>query len=93
MPTFRNTPVDAVIDVRSMLEFWMGHLDGAKNVPVDHLPEGLDGLGLTKQSRILVYCASGGRSAQAAAVLKQAGYGRVVDGGGMAQASQDYHAG
>jgi len=92
MPTFRNTPVDAVIDVRSMLEFWMGHLDGAKNVPVDKLPGGLDGLGLSKQSRILVYCASGGRSAHAAAALRQAGYTRVVDGGGMAQASQDYRA-
>lgn len=92
MPSFRNTPVDAVLDVRSVLEFWLGHLDGAKNVPVDRLPGGLEGLGLTKQSRILVYCASGGRSAQAAAILKQAGYGRVVDGGGMAQASQEYRA-
>lgn len=92
MPTYRNTPVDAVIDVRSMLEFWLGHLEGAKNVPVDRIPEGLEGMNLTKQSRILVYCASGGRSAQAAAMLKQAGYTRVVDGGGMSQASQDYRA-
>ncbi len=92
MPSFRNTPVDAVIDVRSVVEFWLGHLDGATNVPVDRLPEGLDGLGLSKQSRILVYCASGGRSAQAAAMLKQAGYTRVMDGGGMAQARQEYRA-
>lgn len=92
MPSFRSTPVDAVIDVRSMLEFWMGHLEGAKNVSVDKLPEGLDGLGLNTQSRILVYCASGARSAQAAAVLRQAGYTRVVDGGGMAQLSHDYRA-
>lgn len=92
MPSFRNTPVDAVIDVRSVVEFWLGHLEGAKNVPVDKLPEGLDGMGLTKQSRILVYCASGGRSAHAAAVLKQAGYTRVVDGGGLAQARQDFRA-
>jgi rhodanese-related sulfurtransferase len=92
MPAYRNTPVDAVIDVRSMLEFWLGHLEGAKNVSVDRLPDGLDGLNLTKQSRILLYCASGGRSAQAAAVLRQAGYTRVVDGGGMEQAKQDYRA-
>ena len=92
MPTFRNRPVDAVIDVRSKLEFWMGHLDGATNVPVDRLPEGLDGLGLTPKSRILVYCASGMRSAQAASILKGAGYTNVVDGGGMGAASQDYQA-
>ena len=92
MPSYRTTPVDAVIDVRSMLEFWLGHLEGATNIPVDRIPEGLEGLNLTKQSRILVYCASGARSAQAAAVLKQAGYTRVMDGGGMAQASQDYRA-
>jgi phage shock protein E len=92
MPSYRNSPVDAVIDVRTMVEFWLGHLEGAKNVSVDKLPGGLDGLGLSKQSRILVYCASGARSAQAAAILKQAGYTRVVDGGGMGQASQDYRA-
>lgn len=92
MPSYRNSPVDAVIDVRTMVEFWLGHLEGAKNVSVDKLPAGLEGLGLSKQSRILVYCASGGRSAQAAAMLKQAGYTRVVDGGGMSQASQDYRA-
>lgn len=92
MPTFRNRPVDAVIDVRSKLEFWMGHLPGATNVPVDRLPEGLEGLGLTSKSRILVYCASGMRSAQAASVLKAAGYTQVVDGGGIAAASQDFVA-
>lgn len=92
MPTFRNRPVDAVIDVRSKLEYWMGHLPGATNVPVDRLPDGLDGLGLTPKSRILVYCASGMRSAQAASVLKAAGFANVVDGGGMGAASQDFVA-
>jgi phage shock protein E len=92
MPTFRNRPVDAVLDVRSKLEFWMGHLEGATNVPVDRLPEGVDGLGLTPQSRILVYCASGMRSAQAAQILRAAGYAHVVDGGGIGAASQDYVA-
>lgn len=90
MPTFRNRPVDVVLDVRSKLEFWMGHLEGATNVPVDRLPDGLEGLGLTPKSRILVYCASGMRSAQAAQILRAAGYSGVVDGGGIAAASQDY---
>ena len=92
MPRFRNRPVDAVIDVRSTLEFWMGHLDGATHVAVDRLPEGLQGLGLRPDSRILVYCASGMRSAQAASILRAAGYTNVVDGGGMAAARAEYQA-
>lgn len=92
MPSFRNLPLDAVIDVRSILEFWLGHLDGATNIPVDRFPGEVDALGLKKSARILVYCASGGRSAQAAAVLAAAGYTRVIDGGGMAQARPEYRA-
>lgn len=93
MPQFRNLPVDAVIDVRSQLEFWLGHLPGAANIPVDQLPHGLAELpGLDYKSRILVYCASGGRSAAAASSLRAAGYLRVTDGGGMAEARRDFVA-
>lgn len=93
MPSFRNLPVDVVVDVRSKLEFWLGHLPGAVNVPVDELPEGLDRLpGLTPKSRILVYCASGARSASAAVTLRAAGYDRVVDGGGIGQAQREFVA-
>jgi rhodanese-related sulfurtransferase len=82
-PRFRGTPVDLVVDVRSRLEFWTGHIPGAVCIPVDQLPEGLEGRGLTPDSRILVYCASGPRSANAASRLRQVGYRNVVDGGGM----------
>lgn len=93
MPAFRNRPVDAVLDVRSRLEFFLGHLDGAENIPVDRLPDALEGRSdITKQSRILVYCASGMRSAQAAAMLKAAGYAKVVDGGGIGDARHEYQA-
>lgn len=93
MPTFRNRPVDVVLDVRSKLEFWMGHLDGAINAPVDRLPEALaDVPGLTPKSRILVYCAGGTRSAQAQQILRNAGYANVVDGGGISAAHAEYRA-
>ena len=85
-PRFRGAPVDLVVDVRSRLEFWTGHIPGAVCIPVDQLPEGLDGRGLTPDSRILLYCGSGTRSANAAALLKQGGYRNVVDGGGMKDA-------
>jgi len=93
VPAFNNRPVDVVLDVRSKLEFFLGHLPGAENIPVDRLPDALAGrTDITTNTRILVYCASGARSAQAAAMLKRAGYGRVVDGGGLAQARAAYQA-
>lgn len=90
MPTFRSTPVDAVIDVRTKVEFWLGHPPGARCAPVDSLPEGLDTLGLPRDARILVYCASGGRSAMARQILEAAGYTQVTDGGGYADAKAEY---
>ncbi|MFN0099671.1 MAG: rhodanese-like domain-containing protein [Gemmatimonadaceae bacterium] len=91
MPKFRNLPVDLAIDVRSKLEFLLGHLPGATHIPGDHLPDALaDRPGIKKNSRILLYCASGARSSAAAARLSAAGYTRVVDGGGMSAAARDY---
>lgn len=91
MPSFKNAPVDIVIDVRSRLEFWLGHLPGARNLPVGKLPQSLaQHPEITKGSRILVYCASGARSALAAQLLRADGFDRVVDGGGMAAARTEF---
>jgi rhodanese-related sulfurtransferase len=91
MPSFRGSPIDAIIDVRTTLEFWLGHLDGAVHIPVQELPEALEGrAGITRDSRLVVYCASGGRSAHAAAALSAAGYTHVVDGGGMGDAKAHF---
>ena len=91
MRSFRNKPIDVVIDVRSHLEYWLGHLPGAVCIPVQAIagemakrPE------ITRESRILVYCASGARSANAADVLRSLGYSRVVDGGGIGEARSHY---
>lgn len=93
MPSYRNQPVDLVLDVRSRLEFFLGHLDAAVNIPVDRLPDGLQSrTDVSEDTRILVYCASGNRSATAATALKAAGYTRVVDGGGMAAARTEFRA-
>ncbi|MBX3173156.1 MAG: rhodanese-like domain-containing protein [Gemmatimonadaceae bacterium] len=91
MPKFQNRSVDVVLDVRSRLEFMLGRLDGAENIPVDRLPQALvDRTEIGRGSRILVYCASGARSAAAAAALKAAGFSNVVDGGGLNQARAQY---
>jgi len=87
MPTFRNAPVDLVVDVRSHLEYWLGHLPEAVCIPVNSIVEDLPKRpGVTTDSRILVYCGSGARSANAAEMLKSIGFKRVVDGGGIEQA-------
>lgn len=91
MPSFRSKPIDFVVDVRSRIEFWMGHLQGATCIPVDKVAEAVPKLdNITKDSRILVYCASGARSAAAAGMLKSLGYRRVVDGGGIDSARRGY---
>jgi rhodanese-related sulfurtransferase len=93
MPTYRHKPVDFVIDVRSKLEFWLGHLGGAKCMPVSSIADTIDSVpGITKKSRILLYCASGARSAMAAGILKSQGYVSVVDGGALASARRDFIA-
>lgn len=90
-PKFRGAPVDLVVDVRSHIEFWLGHLPGAVCVPVTNLPEGLSKHeGVSQDSRIVVYCASGNRSASATSLLRAAGYRHVVDAGGFAAATEHF---
>jgi rhodanese-related sulfurtransferase len=92
-PSFRGQPVDLLVDVRSRLEYWMGHLNGAAHVPVDIVAEELPQRpGISSDSHIVVYCASGARSAAAAASLRAAGFRRVTDAGGMAAAAAEYVA-
>jgi len=83
-PRFRGAPVDLVVDVRSKLEFWMGHLPGAVCLPGARLLEKIaEQKNVSASSRILVYCAGGSRSAAAAEQLRAAGYSNVVDAGGI----------
>lgn len=92
--TFRGRRVDLVVDVRSRLEFWMGHLDGAICVPAHRVAERLaTDAELGRDACILVYCASGARSAMAAGTLRAAGFRNVMDGGGLAAAARDFAAG
>ncbi|MBB1269571.1 rhodanese-like domain-containing protein [Shewanella sp. SR44-3] len=71
-----------IIDVRSAEEFASGHLEGAKNIPFDNIVSGVSKLELAKDSKILLYCRSGRRSAIAQASLIEAGYSATLNGGG-----------
>ncbi len=71
-----------VIDVRTTEEFNEEHYPNAINIPVDQLRNRLGELG-GKNESIVLYCASGSRSAFAAKILKSAGYTEVVNAGGL----------
>lgn len=91
MPSYRRQPIDLVLDVRSRLEYWLGHLDGATCVPVGKLASVLATRDdVTSNTRIMVYCASGARSAVAVQILKSLGYPHVTNGGAMVAARPDY---
>lgn len=64
-----------IVDVRTPGEFAAGHVRGAVNVPLDALPGTLD-----RARPVILYCASGARSAKAAKRLRAAAY-TVVDAG------------
>lgn len=69
-----------VLDVRTVQEFRGGAYPGARNIPVHELGARLAEVPAGKP--VVVYCASGMRSASAARLLAQAGFD-VVNGGGL----------
>lgn len=72
----------AVIDVRSPDEFADGAYPGARNIPVNVLTNRLAEVG-AKDKPVVVYCASGGRSAVAQQILKASGFVDVTNAGGL----------
>ena len=64
-----NAPV--VIDVRETEEFEAGHLPGAKHVPRGYLESRVEGVAPDHSQPVVLYCASGQRSALAADTLTQ----------------------
>lgn len=61
-----------LIDVRSPGEFASGHIDGARNIPVGALGGRMGEI--DQDEEVVVYCASGMRSASAAKSLRSAGF-------------------
>jgi rhodanese-related sulfurtransferase len=66
-----------LLDVRSEGEFRGGAIPGAKNIPVQSLASRIAELDPARA--VVVYCASGVRSASAASLLKRRGFREVHD--------------
>jgi len=84
-----------VVDVRDALELGRtGKVAGALHIPRGLLEFQADpespahNKGLDKAKTVIVYCASGGRSALAGKTLKDMGYGQVLNGGGFQDLAQ-----
>jgi len=70
---------DAVfVDVRERDEWDEGHIPGAIHVPRGNLESRIENAVADRSTRIVVYCASGARSAFAAKTLEELGYDEVV---------------
>jgi len=61
----------AVIDVRETDEVAAGHLPGAKHIPRGYLESRIEGVVPDRDAHVILYCASGNRSAYAARTLKE----------------------
>ena len=67
-----------VIDVREAEEFESGHIPGAKHVPRGYLESRIENAVADRDAHVVLYCASGQRSALAAHTLEQLlGYSHV----------------
>ena len=73
-----------LVDVRSPAEFASGHIPGAINAPVGEIGAHVTKLG-AKDKPVIVYCASGTRSAMARSVLKGQGFAQVFNLGAMSR--------
>ncbi len=71
-----------LLDVRSPEEFSAGHIQDARNIPVEDLLARLHELG-PKDRPVAVYCRSGRRSAFATRLLGACGFAQVDDLGGI----------
>lgn len=68
----RNEKKTYILDVRTIEEYNLSHIDRAINIPLDELRENLKKLDKSKE--IVVHCHSGLRSYLACRILKQKGY-------------------
>jgi rhodanese-related sulfurtransferase len=79
-----NREKAVVVDVSDSAEFALGHVGGAKNVPLTELEAKLPGAVKNKALPLILVCATGARANRAMAVAKKLGYEQAqVLGGGL----------
>jgi phage shock protein E len=69
-----------IVDVRTKSEYQAGHIKGSRNIPLDHIKNGIKNLQKLNKP-IITVCRSGSRSGMAKTILAAAGL-EVYNGGG-----------
>jgi phage shock protein E len=80
-----------IVDVRTREEFAMGHVEGSINIPLHEVPARVDEFRAMTQPVVLI-CASGNRSGQAAHFLRAQGLDTVYNGGGWMEVNYQLSA-
>ncbi len=80
---YRQREDAILLDVRTPQEYRDGRIPGSKNVPLQTIDK-IRSVADNKNIPLFVYCYSGGRSRQAAAMLQRMGYSNVQNIGGIA---------
>jgi rhodanese-related sulfurtransferase len=74
----KSMNIDHIIDVRTKMEWNMGHYKDAKHIPAQNINETiLKKLKISKNDKILVYCNTGQRARKAAEIIRNLGYKNV----------------
>lgn len=79
---YQKTPHAKLIDVREEDEYEAGHIPASINIPLSKI-ESAQGEITDLDTPLFVYCRSGNRSGQAVTWLKQAGYRKIKNIGGI----------
>lgn len=67
-----------LLDVRTPEEYRQGHPEPARNIPVQELPQRVQEVG-PPETKVVVYCQAGGRSAMAMQILRAHGFTDIFD--------------
>ena len=78
------------IDVRTLEEYENDHIDGDVNLPIQTFSAAAITfqLGLEQDTKIGLYCASGGRAGRALIMLEEAGFTNAFNAGGISDARE-----
>lgn len=74
----KNNDCHLLIDVRSPAEFKASHIEGAQNVPLDHLNEQIANVVGDKDATLYLMCSCGNRSGKGCEEMEALGYQNAV---------------
>lgn len=84
-------PKQVIIDVREPFEYDSGHVEGALNIPPSELLGGSNQLnGISKDTKIIVYCRTGSRSNASIQILRHMGFTNLINGINAGHVAKNY---